>query len=49
MDPATSGAASTVSPPKFLEQSRITSLPSSAYYIPNFISEEEEAHILGKV
>lgn len=41
--------ASSVSLPKSLEQARIRTLPPSAYYIPNFISEEEEAHILEKV
>jgi len=35
--------------PSSLEQSRITALPPSAYYIPNFISEDEEKLILEKV
>lgn len=43
------GPASTVSLPESLEQARIHSLPPSAYYISNFISEEEERHILEKV
>jgi alkylated DNA repair protein alkB family protein 6 len=32
-----------------LEHARITTLPQTAYYIPNFITEEEEQMILGKV
>ena len=35
--------------PTSLEHARIASLPPSAYYIPDFISEEEERHILDKV
>lgn len=35
-------------PPSF-ETARIESLPSTAYYIPNFLSEEEERVILAKV
>ncbi|ODA80050.1 hypothetical protein RJ55_03008 [Drechmeria coniospora] len=35
--------------PPSLEQARIQGLPSTAYYIPNFISEEEEDSILAKV
>ena len=35
--------------PTSLEDARITSLPSTAYYIPNFLTEAEEAYILGKV
>ena len=35
--------------PASLEQNRITTLPEFAYYIPNFISEEEEQAILHKV
>ncbi|KAL7909605.1 hypothetical protein GGI35DRAFT_479862 [Trichoderma velutinum] len=35
--------------PSSLEAARITSLPSTAYYLPNFISEEEERLILDKI
>lgn len=35
--------------PSTLEPARILSLPATAYYIPNFISEEEERLILDKV
>lgn len=35
--------------PDALDTARITRLPSTAYYIPNFISEEEEKIILDKV
>ncbi|KAF4468715.1 alkylated DNA repair alkB like 6 [Fusarium albosuccineum] len=35
--------------PPSLEHARITTLPQTAYYIPNFISEEEERVILDKV
>ncbi|KAJ3520286.1 hypothetical protein NM208_g13772 [Fusarium decemcellulare] len=35
--------------PPSLEHARITTLPQTAYYIPNFISEEEEQVILDKV
>lgn len=35
--------------PSSLEVSRINALPSAAYYIPNFISDEEEQAILNKV
>ncbi len=35
--------------PRSLEASRIRALPPAAYYIPDFISEEEEAAILHKV
>ena len=35
--------------PKTLDEARIATLPSAAYYIPNFISEAEERHILDKV
>lgn len=38
-----------VSLPTSLEHARVTSLPSTSYYIPNFISEEEERIILDKV
>lgn len=32
-----------------LDQARISSLPETAYYIPNFITVEEEERILKKV
>ncbi|EHK16663.1 uncharacterized protein TRIVIDRAFT_195562 [Trichoderma virens Gv29-8] len=35
--------------PSSLEAARIPSLPSTAYYVPNFISEEEERLILDKI
>jgi alkylated DNA repair protein alkB family protein 6 len=35
--------------PASLEEARIQILPSSAYYIPNFISEEDEKVILDKI
>ncbi len=35
--------------PTTLEEGRITSLPPVAYYIPNFLSKEEENTILQKV
>jgi hypothetical protein len=35
--------------PESLQHARITSLPQTAYYIPNFISEEEEQMIMDKV
>lgn len=35
--------------PSSLAQAKIASLPSTAYYIPNFISEDEERFILDKV
>lgn len=35
--------------PRPLETARITSLPPSAHYVPNFISEEEEQFIIEKV
>ncbi|UNI14139.1 hypothetical protein JDV02_000804 [Purpureocillium takamizusanense] len=35
--------------PPSLEQARIPHLPSTAYYIPDFISEDEERFILGKI
>jgi alkylated DNA repair protein alkB family protein 6 len=38
-----------VSLPSSLEFARIDGLPSTAYYIPNFISVEEERFILSKV
>ncbi|KAF5022053.1 hypothetical protein F66182_5899 [Fusarium sp. NRRL 66182] len=41
--------SSTISLPPSLEHARITTLPQTAYYIPNFISEEEEQMILDKI
>ena len=35
--------------PFSLQEALIPSLPPSAYYIPNFITEIEEAHLLQKV
>jgi len=35
--------------PPSLEYARIHDLPSTAYYIPDFISEDEECSILSKV
>ncbi|KAM0454612.1 hypothetical protein ACHAO4_004419 [Trichoderma viride] len=35
--------------PLSLDAAKITSLPATAYYLPNFISEEEERMILDKI
>lgn len=35
--------------PSSLQQAKVSRLPATAYYIPNFISEEEEKIILDKV
>lgn len=35
--------------PEAFERARITRLPATAYYIPNFISEDEEKILLDKV
>ncbi|KEZ42606.1 Uncharacterized protein SAPIO_CDS5847 [Scedosporium apiospermum] len=35
--------------PQSLEDARIRTLPASAYYLPNFITEEEEQFILDKI
>ncbi|KAI0013669.1 hypothetical protein F4779DRAFT_640123 [Xylariaceae sp. FL0662B] len=35
--------------PEYLDQARITNLPPTAYYISNFITEDEEKNILGKI
>jgi alkylated DNA repair protein alkB family protein 6 len=52
MDPPLA-AASPSSPsfvlPAFLEESRVQSLPASAFYIPNFINEEEEKILLDRI
>jgi len=49
--PSNSEPASTpgVCLPASLEQARVQSLPSSAFYIPDFISEEEQRVILDKI
>ena len=41
--------STTIKLPVSLDDSRITSLPEFAYYIPDFISEDEEQAILHKV
>lgn len=46
-DEAAAGSGPTL--PRRLEDARVTTLPSSAFYIPDFITEEEEQHILSKV
>jgi alkylated DNA repair protein alkB family protein 6 len=38
-----------VSLPSVLERAKIACLPSTAYYIPDFIGEQEEKIILDKV
>ena len=35
--------------PASLQEALISSLPASGYYVPNFISETEEAYLLEKV
>lgn len=35
--------------PEALGEALIPNLPASGYYIPNFISEDEEAHLLSKI
>ncbi|KAH7170331.1 hypothetical protein EDB81DRAFT_876367 [Dactylonectria macrodidyma] len=35
--------------PASLDDARVTAMPQSAFYIPNFISEEEEQMILAKI
>ena len=35
--------------PASLQEALIDSLPASGYYLPNFITEAEEAHLLQKV
>lgn len=35
--------------PASLQEALISSLPASGYYVPNFISETEEAYLLQKV
>ncbi|PNH63879.1 hypothetical protein VD0001_g9025 [Verticillium dahliae] len=39
----------TLQPLPSLAEAKITTLPASAFYIPNFLSEEEEASILQKI
>jgi hypothetical protein len=48
-DSALPGVEKGILLPSSLEHARITTLPQTAYYIPNFITEEEEQMILGKV
>lgn len=43
------GSGTGVKLPVALDQARISGLPATAYYIPDFISEAEEAIILDKV
>jgi alkylated DNA repair protein alkB family protein 6 len=49
--PSSSQAASTrgVCLPPSLEQVKVQNLPSSAFYIPNFIGEDEERVILDRI
>lgn len=47
MDRATPSAGVVL--PSALDQARVTRLPSTAYYIPDFISEEEQQVLLDKV
>jgi alkylated DNA repair protein alkB family protein 6 len=35
--------------PTWLDEAKIANLPASAYYIPNFITEDEEVAILNKI
>ena len=35
--------------PASLQEALISSLPAAGYYVPNFISETEEAYLLQKV
>ncbi|KAF4457532.1 alkylated DNA repair protein alkB like 6 [Fusarium austroafricanum] len=53
MDPSNSASPSTdkagILLPPSLEHARITTLPQTAYYIPDFITEEEERVILEKI
>ncbi|KAF9772064.1 hypothetical protein IL306_010257 [Fusarium sp. DS 682] len=53
MDSSSSALPSTVKDdvllPSSLEQARISTLPQTAYYIPNFITKEEEQIILNKI
>jgi alkylated DNA repair protein alkB family protein 6 len=48
-DSALPGVEKGILLPSSLEHARITTLPQTAYYIPNFITEEEEQMILDKV
>lgn len=47
--PTASSSTSSSRLPESLEQARVQSLPSSAYYIADFISDEEEQLILDKI
>ncbi|KAF4333917.1 alkylated DNA repair alkB like 6 [Fusarium beomiforme] len=53
MDSSSSASPSTdkddCSLPSSLQQARISTLPQTAYYIPNFITKEEEQIILNKI
>lgn len=42
-------ALSGVALPSSLAEAKIASLPSTAYYVPNFISADEERAILDRV
>ncbi|OBS18487.1 hypothetical protein FPOA_10214 [Fusarium poae] len=46
---SSSGDGSHTLLPESLQDARIASLPQTAYYIPNFISEEEEQMMLDKI
>lgn len=43
------GAGPSSGPKYDLEQHRIPNLPPAAFYIPNFITEQEEDYLLQKV
>ncbi|PFH57472.1 hypothetical protein XA68_15020 [Ophiocordyceps unilateralis] len=38
-----------MSPPRSLDAARVHGLPSTAYYVPDFISSDEERHILARI
>jgi hypothetical protein len=44
-DPAVTMAGSSIT----LQEALIAGLPTSGYYIPNFVTSEEEAYLLHKV
>ncbi|SPJ79641.1 uncharacterized protein FTOL_08032 [Fusarium torulosum] len=48
-DSALAGVEKGILLPSSLEHAKITTLPQTAYYIPNFITEEEEQMILDKI